>query len=126
MCQLVPNKQLRVQGSLAFGSFLKELILIFLATSSETLSKVTDEFQAMGSTIQQGGRLIDKYDRRQFADKILIALAFSFFFLVCTYIVNKRLFGGFNWFRFFFEFLFPAEEPLVFSTLANAGIGNEL
>ncbi|XP_055346884.1 vesicle transport protein SEC20-like isoform X2 [Paramacrobiotus metropolitanus] len=79
-----------------------------LATSSETLGKINDEYQSMGSTIQQGGRLIDKYGRRQFTDKILITLGFAFFFLVCAYIVNKRLFGGFNWFTFFLEFFFPS------------------
>ncbi|GAV03405.1 hypothetical protein RvY_13833 [Ramazzottius varieornatus] len=84
-----------------------------LVSSSETLGKTTDEFQNMGSHIQQGSRLIDKYDRRQLADKILIALAFAFYFLVCVYIINERLFGGFNWFSFFVEFFFPNQEESI-------------
>ena len=85
----------------------------FVVNSSETLTKTTDEFQNMGSHIQHGSRLIDKYDRRQLADKVLIALAFAFYFLVCAYIINERLFGGFNWFAFFIEFFFPNQEELI-------------
>ncbi|OQV21753.1 putative Vesicle transport protein SEC20 [Hypsibius exemplaris] len=98
-----------------------------LVSSSETLTKATDEFQSMSSIIQQGGRLIDKYDRRAFTDKVLITLAFAFFFLVCFYIVNKRLFNGFNWFAFFIEFFFPSQdEPLLIVKSTSSGQTNAL
>ena len=71
----------------------------------------------MGSTIQQGSHLIDKYDRRQFTDKVIITLAFMFFFAVCAYVVNKRLFGGFNWLSFLVEVFFANEPDLTLKEL---------
>ena len=47
----------------------------------------------MGAVIGQSGKLITKYGRRETTDKVLIFLAFAFFFSVVFYILRKRVLG---------------------------------
>lgn len=63
-----------------------------LVRSSEVLKTTDSEFGNMGATIQSSGRLLSKYSRREFTDKILIALASCLFFATVLYIVQKRMF----------------------------------
>lgn len=47
----------------------------------------------MTGHIQNSHKLITKYGRREFTDKLLIFLALVFFFSTVLYIVKKRMFG---------------------------------
>ena len=46
----------------------------------------------MSGHIQHSRKLLTKYSRREFTDKLLIFLALVFFFATVLYIVKKRLF----------------------------------
>ena len=50
----------------------------------------------MGGVIGQSRKLITKYARREFTDKVLIAFALAFFFGVVLYILRKRLFPSYG------------------------------
>ncbi|XP_006631744.1 vesicle transport protein SEC20 [Lepisosteus oculatus] len=63
-----------------------------LATSSRTVLETNEEFKAMTGTIQLGRKLITKYNRREFTDKLLIYLAVALFAATVLYILKKRLF----------------------------------
>ncbi|XP_039631341.1 vesicle transport protein SEC20 isoform X1 [Polypterus senegalus] len=63
-----------------------------LATSSRTVLETNEEFKAMTGTIQLGRKLITKYNRREFTDKLLIFLALALFLATVVYILKKRLF----------------------------------
>ncbi|KAG9334846.1 hypothetical protein JZ751_006415 [Albula glossodonta] len=63
-----------------------------LATSSRTVLETNEEFKAMTGTIQLGRKLITKYNRREFTDKLLIFLALALFLATVLYILKKRLF----------------------------------
>ncbi|XP_066573133.1 vesicle transport protein SEC20 [Amia ocellicauda] len=63
-----------------------------LATSSRTVLETNEEFKAMTGTIQLGRKLITKYNRREFTDKLLIYLAVALFVATVLYILKKRLF----------------------------------
>lgn len=63
-----------------------------LIQSSSTVSGTSEELQNTAGTIQQSGKLLNKYGRRETTDKILLILAFLFFLAVVFYIVQKRLF----------------------------------
>jgi len=62
-----------------------------LAGSSQVVSDTQDEFHSMGGYIQHSQRLITKYGRREFTDRLLIVLALLFFFATVLYIIKKRL-----------------------------------
>ena len=55
-----------------------------------------DEYRMMGGVIGQSRKLITKYARREFTDKVLIAFALAFFFGVVLYILRKRLFPSYG------------------------------
>ncbi|XP_064181410.1 vesicle transport protein SEC20-like isoform X1 [Anguilla rostrata] len=63
-----------------------------LATSARTVLQTNEEFKAMTGTIQLGRKLITKYNRREFTDKLLIFLALALFLATVLYILKKRLF----------------------------------
>jgi protein transport protein SEC20 len=67
-----------------------------LEGSSRTVEEVTEEHRTMAGVIGQSRRLITKYARREFTDKVLILFAFAFFFAVVLYILRKRLFPTFG------------------------------
>ncbi|XP_059163256.1 vesicle transport protein SEC20-like [Physella acuta] len=62
-----------------------------LAGSSQVISDTHDEFHTMGGHIQHSQRLLTKYGRREFTDRLLILLALVFFFATVLYIMKKRL-----------------------------------
>jgi protein transport protein SEC20 len=64
-----------------------------LVQSSQTVEETHQEFMNMGSAIGQSKKLITKYGRREVTDRILILLAFAFFFACVFYILRKRVLG---------------------------------
>jgi len=67
-----------------------------LEGTSKTIDELGEEYKMMGGVIGQSRKLITKYARREFTDKILIAFALAFFFAVVLYILRKRLFPSFG------------------------------
>jgi len=67
-----------------------------LEGSSSVADELSDEYRMMGGVIGQSRKLITKYARREFTDKVLIAFALAFFFGVVLYILRKRLFPSFG------------------------------
>ncbi|XP_045472952.1 vesicle transport protein SEC20-like isoform X3 [Harmonia axyridis] len=63
-----------------------------LISSSESVYGTQEELKLTGSAITQSGKLLAKYGRREFTDKILVWFAFLFFCFCVFYIVQKRLF----------------------------------
>ena len=63
-----------------------------LEGTSKAVDELGEEYRMMGGVIGQSRKLITKYARREFTDKILIAFALAFFFAVVLYILRKRLF----------------------------------
>merc|ERR1712013_908066 len=63
-----------------------------LEGTSRTVEEVKEEHKMMGGVIGQSKKLITKYGRREFTDKVLIVFAVAFFFAVVLYILRKRLF----------------------------------
>jgi len=63
-----------------------------LEGTSKTVEEVREEHKMMGGVIGQSKKLITKYGRREFTDKVLIIFALAFFFAVVLYILRKRLF----------------------------------
>lgn len=63
-----------------------------LVASSSNVEGTRDELQNTAGTIQQSGKLIKKYGRRECTDKVLLFFAFAFFLACVFYIVQKRLF----------------------------------
>lgn len=60
--------------------------------SSGNVQGIQDELQTTGSVITQSGKLLAKYGRREFTDKVLLLFAFNFFLACVLYILQKRLF----------------------------------
>lgn len=63
-----------------------------LISSSDSIYGTQEELKVTGSAITQSGKLLAKYGRREFTDKILVWFAFLFFCFCVFYIVQKRLF----------------------------------
>merc|ERR1712034_247392 len=63
-----------------------------LEGTSRTVEEVGEEHRMGGGVIGQSRKLITKYGRREFTDKVLIIFALAFFFAVVLYILRKRLF----------------------------------
>lgn len=56
------------------------------------MSTTKKELEHQQQVIQQSGKLLGKYGRREYTDKVLVILAFIFFNVVVLYILKKRLF----------------------------------
>merc|ERR1712002_930481 len=67
-----------------------------LEGSSTTVDEVGDEYRSMAGVIGQSKKLITKYARREFTDKVLIIFALAFFFAVVLYILRKRVFPSYG------------------------------
>ncbi|KAJ8913623.1 hypothetical protein NQ315_013445 [Exocentrus adspersus] len=63
-----------------------------LVTSSDTVTGTQEEMKLTSGVISQSGKLLAKYGRREFTDKVLMFFAFTFFIACVIYIVQKRLF----------------------------------
>jgi protein transport protein SEC20 len=79
---------------------VSEQATMILTTSSSTLKDTGIHMTSIGQSIRSGGKLITKYGRREFTDKILIFFALLFYFGVILYILRKRVFtfSPFNYF----------------------------
>lgn len=62
-----------------------------LLSSSESVEYTQEELKVTGSTISQSGKLLEKYGKREFTDKIVMFLAFSFFMVCVFYVIHRRL-----------------------------------
>ncbi|XP_044743438.1 vesicle transport protein SEC20 [Chrysoperla carnea] len=62
-----------------------------LVSSSSSVQGTNDELINTKGTIGQSEKLLAKYGRREFTDKVLLFFAFSFFLACVLYIVQKRL-----------------------------------
>lgn len=88
----VTERMLSLSRNLADTTQKSANTLESLIQSSTTVSGTGEELQNTAGTIQQSGKLLNKYGRRETTDKILLFLAFMFFLAVVFYIVQKRLF----------------------------------
>lgn len=68
---------------------LVQLIKLFIYS---LLQGTQLELQNTAGSISQSSKLLKKYGRREFTDKVIMFFAFLFFLAVCLYIVQKRLF----------------------------------
>lgn len=90
--ECVTERMLSLSKNLAETTKKSATTLESLILSSATVSGTNEELESTASTIQQSGKLLNKYGRRETTDKILLLLAFIFFIFVVVYIVQKRLF----------------------------------
>ncbi|XP_072153366.1 vesicle transport protein SEC20 isoform X4 [Bemisia tabaci] len=63
-----------------------------LVISSSNVTGIRDELRSTGSVINQSGKLVRKYDQREFTSKLMIFAGFALFLAVCLSIVYNRLF----------------------------------
>jgi len=63
-----------------------------LAQSSNSIINNNDELMEQNSVIGTSKKLLGKYGRREWTDKVLICLALAFFFACVIYILQKRIF----------------------------------
>ncbi|XP_045445987.1 vesicle transport protein SEC20 [Melitaea cinxia] len=86
------ERLLSISRQLAATTQRSQDTLDSLVSSSSTVHGTQAELQNTGSTITQSSKLLKKYGRREFTDKVIMFFAFLFFLAVCLYIVQKRLF----------------------------------
>lgn len=88
----VTERMLSISKNLSDTTQKSAATLETLVHSSATVDGTNDELQSTGGNIQQSGKLLNKYGRRENTDKILLLFAFVFFLACVFYIVQKRLF----------------------------------
>ncbi|XP_026758046.1 vesicle transport protein SEC20 isoform X2 [Galleria mellonella] len=88
----VTEQLLSISRQLADTTQRSQDTLDSLVSSSSTVHGTQAELRNTASTISQSSKLLTKYGRREFTDKIIMFFAFLFFLAVCLYIVQKRLF----------------------------------
>lgn len=88
----VTERMLSISKNLAETTQKSAATLDSLVQSSSTVEETNEELVNTGGTIQQSGKLLNKYGRRETTDKILLLFAFIFFLACVVYIVQKRLF----------------------------------
>lgn len=86
-----------VARTLARQAELSQQTLRTLAESSSTVNSTDEEYQGIGSLLNQSKVILTKYGRREFTDKILIYAAVIFFYSCVAYVVCKR-----SLFKFFY------------------------
>ncbi|XP_053625606.1 vesicle transport protein SEC20 [Plodia interpunctella] len=88
----VTDQLLSISRQLADTTQRSQDTLDSLVSSSSSVHGTKTELQNTASTITQSSKLLTKYGRREFTDKIIMFFAFLFFLAVCLYIVQKRIF----------------------------------
>ncbi|RVE54792.1 hypothetical protein evm_000559 [Chilo suppressalis] len=88
----VTEQLLSISRQLADTTQRSQDTLDNLVSSSSTVHGTQSELENTASTISQSSKLLTKYGRREFTDKVIMFFAFLFFLAVCLYIVQKRLF----------------------------------
>lgn len=89
--ETVTERMLSISKNLAETTQKSAATLDSLVQSSSTVETTNEELLNTGGTIQQSGKLLNKYGRRETTDKILLFFAFIFFMSCVFYIVQKRL-----------------------------------
>ncbi|XP_018577503.1 vesicle transport protein SEC20 [Anoplophora glabripennis] len=92
MSSNVTDQLLSISRQLADTTKRSAETLETLVTSSDSVTGTQEELKFTSGTISQSGKLLAKYGRREFTDKILMFFAFAFFIACVIYIVQKRLF----------------------------------
>lgn len=92
MSSNVTDQLLAISRQLAETTKRSAETLDTLVVSSDNVTGTQEELKNTSGIISQSGKLLNKYGRREFTDKILITFAFAFFLLCVLYIVQKRLF----------------------------------
>ncbi|XP_023332327.1 vesicle transport protein SEC20 [Eurytemora carolleeae] len=92
----VTNNLKAISRQLAATVERSNLTVSNLEGSSKTLQEVDEEHRSLSGVIGQSKKLITKYIRREFTDKVLIMFALAFFFAVVLYILRKRVFPSFG------------------------------
>uniref|UniRef100_A0A0K8TN84 Putative vesicle transport protein sec20 n=1 Tax=Tabanus bromius TaxID=304241 RepID=A0A0K8TN84_TABBR len=88
----VTERMLSISRHLSETTQKSAATLETLTSSSQNIEGTRDELQNTAGTISQSGKLLKKYGRREWTDKILLFFAFIFFLACVFYIVQKRLF----------------------------------
>uniref|UniRef100_A0A336NA81 CSON010931 protein n=1 Tax=Culicoides sonorensis TaxID=179676 RepID=A0A336NA81_CULSO len=88
----VTERMLSISRHLSETTQKSAATLETLVASSVSVEGTSEELYNTAGTIQQSGKLLKKYGRRECTDKILLFFAFSFFIACVIYIVQKRLF----------------------------------
>ncbi|XP_057671546.1 vesicle transport protein SEC20 [Diorhabda carinulata] len=88
----VTDQLLSISRQLADTTNKSAVTLETLASSSDSVTGTQQELKVTSGVIGQSGKLLAKYGRREFTDKILMCFAFAFFIACVVYIVQKRLF----------------------------------
>ncbi|KAG5886068.1 hypothetical protein JTB14_018927 [Gonioctena quinquepunctata] len=92
MSSNVTDQLLSISKQLAETTQRSAATLDTLITSSDSVTGTREELKVTSGAIGQSGKLLAKYGRREFTDKILMFFAFAFFVACVFYIVQKRLF----------------------------------
>ncbi|XP_072944360.1 vesicle transport protein SEC20 [Epargyreus clarus] len=88
----VTEQLLSISRQLADTTQRSQDTLDSLVSSSSTVHGTQSELQNTAGSISQSSKLLNKYGRREFTDKVIMFFAFLFFLAVCLYIVQKRMF----------------------------------
>ncbi|XP_063236628.1 vesicle transport protein SEC20 [Bacillus rossius redtenbacheri] len=88
----VTDQLLSISKNLAETAQRSAGTLDSLVNSSSNVHDTQQELLTTGSVILQSSKLLDKYGRREFTDKVLLFFAFAFFLACVVYIIQKRLF----------------------------------
>ncbi|KAJ8686214.1 hypothetical protein QAD02_022008 [Eretmocerus hayati] len=88
----ITDKLLDISRHLAETTQRSAETLDNLVISSDKVSSTRKELQHQQQVIEQSGKLLGKYGRREITDKALLILAFIFFLACVFYILQKRLF----------------------------------
>lgn len=92
MTSSVTDQLLTISRQLAETTKRSADTLDTLVTSSDSVIGTQEELKVTSGAIGQSGKLLAKYGRREFTDKMLMFFAFAFFLACAVYIVQKRLF----------------------------------
>lgn len=92
MSSRVTDQLLSISRQLAETTDRSAKTLETLVISSDNVTGTQEELKVTAGTISQSGKLLAKYGRREFTDKILMFFAFAFFIVCVIYIVKKRIF----------------------------------
>lgn len=92
MSSEVTDQLISISRQLAETTERSAKTLETLVISSDSVTGTQEELKVTSGTINQSGKLLAKYGRREFTDKILLFFAFAFFIVCVIYIVKKRFF----------------------------------
>lgn len=92
MSSQVTDQLLSISRQLADTTERSAKTLESLVISSDNVVGTQEELKVTAGAIGQSGKLLAKYGRREFTDKILMFFAFMFFLVCVIYIVKKRVF----------------------------------